>query len=348
MKQKNQRFLRRFGITAALLLFGACALCACGKKNPEKEAKQQVNSAPLRNVDVVLDWYPNAIHCFIYNAIEKGYYAEKGLKVNVRFPANDTDGLALVAAGQAEFSVFYQHDVIHAVANQNIGLKSVGAICQAPLNIILSLKEKGIQRPSDFEGKTVGYAGTALSEAMVYALMKYDGANPEQVVLQNVGFDLMSSMTTGKVDATIGCLVNHEVPQMEEEGFEVSYFPVTDYGVPNFYEVCFLSNNKMIEEEPEVVKAFLSASAKGFEDFKKDPAGSLKILLKNQNADNFPLSETVETKSANMLLPLMEMKEKPFLSQTEDCWKENIDWMYEQGLIDRKPEVSEVMKAFEY
>ena len=34
----------------------------------------------------------------------------------------------------------------------------------------------------------------------------------------DVGFDLMSSMTTGNVDATIGCLVNHEVPQMEEGG----------------------------------------------------------------------------------------------------------------------------------
>ena len=54
--------------------------------------------------------------------------------------------------------------------------------------------------------------------------MQSNGADPNSVNMVDVGFDLMSSMTTGNVDATIGCLVNHEVPQMEKEGFEVNYF----------------------------------------------------------------------------------------------------------------------------
>ena len=37
-------------------------------------------------INVVLDWYPNAVHTFIYTAIERGYYAEEGLDVKVRFP----------------------------------------------------------------------------------------------------------------------------------------------------------------------------------------------------------------------------------------------------------------------
>ena len=48
----------------------------------------------LREVNVVLDWYPNAIHTFIYTAIERGYYAEEGLDVKVRFPANANDALS--------------------------------------------------------------------------------------------------------------------------------------------------------------------------------------------------------------------------------------------------------------
>ena len=58
--------------------------------------------------------------------------------------------------------------------------------------------------------------------------MENVGADYSDVTLVDVGFDLMSSMTTGNVDATIGCLVNHEVPQMEEEGFEVSWFDFDD------------------------------------------------------------------------------------------------------------------------
>lgn len=297
----------------------------------------------LREVNVVLDWYPNAIHTFIYTAIERGYYAEEGLDVKVRFPANANDALALVAAGKAEIGMYYQQDVIQAVANQGTKIKSIGAIVQSPLSIVLSLKDKNITSPSDLVGKTVGYGGTALSESIVKTMMEYVGADASDVNLIDVGFDLMSSMTTGNVDATIGCLVNHEVPQLEEEGFDVNYFMANGYGIPNYYEEVFLANNEMIESEPEVLKGFLRASAKGFEDFKKDPDGCLAILMNNQNEENFPLTQSVEEKSCETLLPLMETEDVPFLTQTEECWQENIDWMLESGLIDQKVEVSDVM-----
>ena len=71
-------------------------------------------------------------------------------------------------------------------------------------------------------------------------------------------------MTTGNVDATIGCLVNHEVPQMEEEGFEVNWFALDPYGVPTYYEGVFLANDDAIANDSEILSAFLRASAKGF------------------------------------------------------------------------------------
>ena len=104
----------------------------------------------------------------------------------------------------------------------------------------------------------------------------------------------------------------------------------------------------MIEEEPEVLKGFLRASKKGFDDFKADPDATLKILLDNQSAENFPLSPTVEEKSAATLLPLMETADAPFLSQSEEVWQNTIDWMFDEGMIERKPEISEVMAELEY
>ena len=310
---------------ALLLMCAALAGCASGGGDADAE---------LREMDVVLDWYPNALHAFLYTAIEKGYYEEEGLKVNIRFPSNANDAISLVAAGKAEIGLSYQQDVIQARADQDVPVKSIGAVVQAPLNIVLSLKEKGITSPSDLVGKTVGYAGTELSEALVRSIMENVGADFSDVKMIDVGFDLMSSMTTGNVDATIGCLVNHEVPQMEEEGFEVNWFDLDDYGVPTYYEGVFLANDKMIEEEPEVLAAFLRASAKGFADMKNDPEEALSILLANQNEENFPLSETVERKSMETLLPLMETENAAFLSQSDECWQENIDWMKSQGLIE--------------
>ena len=109
--------------------------------------------------------------------------------------------------------------MIQARANQAVPVKSIGAVVQGPLNIVLSLKEKNIASPKDLAGKTVGYAGTELSEVLVRSIMEDVGADSGDVAMVDVGFDLMSSMTTGSVDATIGCLKNHEVPQLIEEGF---------------------------------------------------------------------------------------------------------------------------------
>lgn len=337
---------------SAVLCLSLLAGCGSGKSTGTSseasgstetaETANAAESGELRELDVVLDWYPNALHAFLYEAIDKGYYAEEGLKVNIRFPSNTNDALSLVAAGKADIGLYYQHDVIQARANQNVPVKSIGAVVQGPLNIILSLKEKDITSPSDLVGKTIGYAGTELSEALIRSIMNYVGADYSDVTMIDVGFDLMSSMTTGNVDATIGCLVNHEVPQMEEEGFEVNWFSLDDYGVPTNYEGVFVANDDAIENDSETLKAFLRASAKGFADMQADPEEALRILLANQNEENFPLSETVERSSINVLLPIMETEDARFLSQSDECWQENIDWMLEQGLISSAPSLDDV------
>ncbi len=320
----------------------AFLMLLCGCSAPHKDEKH------LKQLDVVLDWYPNALHAFMYVAIEKGYYEAEGLKVNLRFPSNANDAISLVAAGQADIGLYYQQDVIQARANQDVPVKSIGAVVQGPLNIVLSLKDKDIHSPKDLVGKTIGYAGTELSEALVRSMIEDVGAKNQDVTMIDVGFDLMNSMTTGHVDATIGCLLNHEVPQMEEEGFSVNWFRPDDYGVPSYYEAIFLANDETIAKDIDTLRAFLRASAKGFSDMKKDPEAALKTLLAHQNEENFPLSETVERKSMNTLLPMMETKDTPFLSQSDACWQENMDWMLHQGLISKKVPLDEVRINLEY
>ena len=325
-----------------LLLVCAMLLCGCGASAGDNE------TSGLKELDVVLDWYPNALHAFLYVAIEKGYYEEEGLKVNIRFPSNANDAISLVAAGQADIGLYYQQDVIQARAQQDVPVKSIGAVVQGPLNIVLSLEEKGITSAGDLVGKTIGYAGTELSEALIRSIMQYVGADYSDVTMIDVGFDLMSSMTTGNVDATIGCLVNHEVPQMEEEGFSVNWFDLDDYGVPTYYEGIFLASDEAIANDSETLQAFLRASARGFADMKADPEAALATLLANQNAENFPLSETVERKSMGVLIPMMETADAAFLSQSDECWQENIDWMLEQGLISETVALDEVRVNLAY
>lgn len=329
-------FIKRI-LSIVLIMVMIVSITACGNETTKENGQKK-----LKEINVVLDWYPNALHAFIYDAIEKGYYEEEGLKVNINFPSNTNDALSLVAAGKAEIGLYYQHDAILAVADKKLPIKSIGAVVQGPLNIIMSLKEKNITSPKDLEGKTIGYAGTELSEALVKSVLTHENVDPNSVSMIDVGFDLMSSMTTNKVDATIGCLVNHEVPQMEEEGFEVNYFGPEQYGVPINYEGIFLANDKMINEDKETLVAFLRASKKGFEDMKNEPEKTLDILLNNQNKENFPLKKSVEMKSMQTLLPIMEMENAKFLSQDDAVWENNIKWMKDNGLIKNMIGVDDV------
>lgn len=335
--------MKKRSLSIILVIVMTFGVVGCSKKNEGNNESGSTNK-DLEEVSVVLDWYPNAVHGFIYTAMEKGYYEEEGLKVKIQFPSNTNDAISLTAAGKADLGMYYLQDVALAKGNEKVPIKAVGTIVQSPLSIILSLKDKEIQNSKDLVGKKLGYGGSALAEAIISTMLEDANENINSTDIIDVGFDLMSSMTTGNVDATIGCLVNHEVPQMEEEGFEVNYFLPNDYGVPNYYELVFVTGEETLSKNPEKIEKFLRASQKGFEDMKTNMEESLQILLKNQNSENFPLSESVERRSFEYLIPVMETEDEKFLSQKNEVWQENIDWLYERGLLKEKYDASQILE----
>lgn len=297
----------------------------------------------LEEFTVVLDWYPNAVHSFLYTALEKGYFEQEGLEVNIAFPANTNDAISLPAVGKADVGIYYLQDALLARGNEGVPVQSIGAVVQTPLNVIVSLEESNINSPKDLVGKQMGNGGSTVADAVISTIMEDVGESLDEVGMVDIGFDIISALTTKRVDAAFGCMLNHEVPELEEAGFAVNYFAPKDYGVPSYHELVLLASEKECKENPEKIAAFLRGCKKGFEDMKKDPAGSLGILLEHQNKDNFPLKASVEEKALEILLPTMEGAEAPFLSQQESVWQENIDWMREKGLLNRDMDAKEML-----
>lgn len=316
-------------------------LAACGGNNTSEESASEgetkkTDGKELAEVDVMLDWYPNAVHSFLYVAQEKGFFEEEGVKVNIQFPANPTDPLNLAAAGKITLGFYYQPDVVMARANENVPVKSVGAIVRSPLNHVVFLKDSPIQTPKDLEGKTVGYPGIPLNESLLKTMVEHDGGNPDKVKMVDVGFELGSSVVSKKADAVVGAYINHEVPVLKHKGYETRYFNPTDYGVPNYYELVAVTSDQTWEKEQEAIKAFWRGAAKGFEFMEKQPDKALQILLSNQDKANFPLVKEVEKQSLEILLPKMK-SEEGFGSQSEESWKETSEWLKKSGLIEKEP-----------
>jgi len=339
---------KRIGVLwMALLLVAA----GCGNVTGDEAgaAKREAGTkTEPETVSLVLDWYPNGVHQVFYVGMEKGFYEEEGITLEIRFPSGTSDGLSMPAAGAVDLGLYYMHDVIMAAADQDIPVKTIGTLVQAPLAVVMSLNDQGIATPGDLEGKSLGHNGTALSEAKIQAMLDWAGVSGDQVTAVDVGFDLMSSMTTGQVDATMGALINHEVPQLEEEGFSVDYFLITEYGIPDYYELVFVAGEKQLSENLEKYESFLRATNKAYEYMAENPEESLQILLRNQSAENFPLSETVEEKSSAYLAAVYAAEGHFFLDQDQGVWEENIRWMKERGLIQGEITAEQIVAELDW
>lgn len=290
----------------------------------------------LKEVSIILDWYPNAVHSFLYTAIEKGYFKDEGIKLNIIYPSSPSDSLTLPAAKKADIGISYLNSVIMARANENVPIKSFGAILQRSVNTVISLKEKNITSPKDFQNKIAGTSGGVLSETYLKSMMKSQNLDPNSLKITDVGFELLTSMITNQVDFTIGNMINHEVPVIKEKGIDINYFLIDNFGIPQAYELILVANDELLSQNKDTYTKVLKAMQKGFEDVKNNPSESLNLLLSKQAVDQFPLSETVEKESLEILLPIMETPQNKFLTQTKKIWENNVNWLYENDIIQKK------------
>lgn len=333
-----------FILIIVMLLVGTTA-CGTTAQQPEASGEGQGNdgnqTAQLEKIDIMLDWFPNAVHTYLYTAIEQGYFEDEGLEVTIRTPANPTDPINLAAAGQVTLGITYQPDVIMARAN-GVPVVSVAAIVRSPLNHIIMLNDSPIQTPGDLVGKRVGYPGIPVNEPLLKTMVEADGGDFSQVQMIDVGFNLGSSLVSQSVDAVIGAYINHEVPVLQHEGHQVRYFDPIDYGVPSFYELVIVTNDRTLTERREAIEAFWRAAQKGYNYMKENKVESLDLLFSKQDEANFPLIREVEEQSLDILLTKMEAVNESFGSQSKESWNLTIQWLLESGLISEAPELDDI------
>ncbi len=292
------------------------------------------NKSGDTELTVLLDWYPNAVHTFLYAAEEQGYYAEAGLKVKLQTPADTNDALKLVANGKADLALSYQMQVAIARA-EDIPIVSVAAIVRHPLSQLFVLESSGVRRPKDLIGKNIGYPSVPQDEAIVAAMIKADGGDPTKANFIDISWDIIPAIITKKVDAVIGGYINHEKLLLEKKGEKLITIDPSKYGVPDYYELVMIASENGVQNNSKAIKKFLDASAKGQAYTVSHPDEALKTLLNKQSKD-FPLDPAIEKQSLAVLLPLMDAGSETFGSQTEQSWTSIINWLNKQKLLKQE------------
>lgn len=315
--------------------------CSSNAKPESSAAPSGTTGGKPHKLTIMLDWYPNAVHTFLYAAQQKGYFAEEGLEVDIQMPADSNDALKLVAAGKVDLALSYQPQVLMARGEQ-IPVKSIAALVRHPLNHLLVPSDAGISSPKDLEGQRVGYSSIPLYEVMLRTMVKHDGGNPQSVEMIDVGFDLVPAIATGRTDGIIGGFINHEALILSKEGHKVSSFDPADYGVPDYYELVLVASEQGLQNSAEDFGKFLSAARKGQQFVEEQPRQALELLLEHEDS-TAPLDPEIEAASLQILLPLMDAGDLPFGEQEQESWEKVHTWLSDNGLL---PEEQDSLEAF--
>lgn len=320
-------------IMLVVILIAGCSKASGSDKNSNED---------LEEISIMLDWYPNAVHSGIFYAKEKGYFEEEGLNVSIEMPAETNDPLKLVATGKVDLAISYQSQVALS-KSEDIPVVSLAALVRHSLGGIMYKRESGINSPKDLENKKVGFASSSISEAVVRSMVAFDGGDPDKVQMVDVGWDLMPAIATDNVDALTSAYINHELVILEKEGHQINLDRPVDYGVPETYELIIVTGEETLAKKKPLFEKFWRALARGHEAIKEDSEAGLQVLLDHES-DSFPLDKEVETRSLEVLLPLMETEGIPFGYQEEEHWKEVINWLFEMGIIDEKFDSNDVFE----
>ncbi|WP_438431534.1 ABC transporter substrate-binding protein [Gorillibacterium sp. sgz500922] len=324
---------------AAVLLAAAILSAGCAKSAstgqapsgpPATSGAAGKPAAPVK-LSIMLDWYPNAVHSFLYVAQDQGIFAAHGLEVAIEMPSDTNDALRLAAAGKVDLALSYQPQILLA-RSEGVPVKSIASIVRHPLNRLMALKTSGITRPRELEGKTIGFSSIPLYEAMAKTMVQADGGDPGKVKLTDVGFSLIPALAARQTDATLGGFLNHEKLLLEKEGHPVAAFDPVRYGVPDYSELVLAASDSTVGGREEALREFLAAIREAQAEVANDPARALEVLLKHEDQTS-PLDKDVETKSLGLLLPLMTEPGTPFGSQSAASWEEVRAWLSANRLI---------------
>lgn len=312
-------------LTMALFVLTAVS---CSKSKKSAEVK-------LQKLRLVLDWTPNTNHTGLFVARDLGYFKAAGLEVEIIQPGENT-AEKMVASNQAEFGVSYQESVTIA-RSENIPVKSIAAIIQHNSSGFASLKQDKITTVQGFEGKTYGSSGWPSELEIVRDLMRSAKADPAKLKVISGVYDFFS--TIGKDVDLEWIYYGWDGVQAKRRGIEINYIPIRELNpVFDYYTPVLISSDQVLNSEPEMVRAFLAAVAKGYEYSIKEPGKAAEILVK----------AVPDLDLEHLRLSLAYLKDEfqsdasRWGNQEAVVWQRFADWMYQKRIIRTEVNASEL------
>ncbi len=253
-----------------LMLGLALILSACTSSQSGNDA------GAIRTIKLPMGYIPNIQYAPFYVAVDKGYFAEEGIEIEFDY-SFETDGVALVGAGELPFAVASGEQVLLARAQELPVVYTFAWYQQFPISII-SAPELNINKPADLKGQNIGLPGLFGANYIgLEAILFSAGLTADDVTMDAIGFNQVEAFASEQTSIVVGYAANEPIV-LASQGFAVTELRVADYVQLTANGI--VSSEMTIKNEPELVKGMARAFARGIADTIANPDEAYEISLK--------------------------------------------------------------------
>lgn len=280
-----------------------------------------------------LDWTPNTNHTGVYVAQALGYYEEAGLDVRIVQPS-ENGALLMCAAGQAEFAVDAQDTMAPSLdLDEPLGVTAVAAILQHNTSGIIARAGEGITSAKGMEGKTYSTWDIPTELEMIRYCMEMEGADFDTVrLIPNNITDEPAALTAHQTDA-VWIFYGWSGINAELSGFEFDYWDfagITDE--LDYYTPVIIANNEFLETHPDIARAFLAATVRGYEYAIEHPEEAAELLIAGDTTGSLADARDLVVASQQWLTDQYISDAAGFGVFDETRWNSFYTWLYTNGL----------------
>ncbi len=277
----------------------------------------------LRTIRLPMGYVADPQYAPLYVAVDKGYFAEEGLALEFDY-SFETDGIALVGAGELPFALASGEQVVLARA-EGLPVTFVMQWWQRYPIAVVSKASAGITTPADLAGRKVGVPGFfGASYVGLVGLLAANGLTLDDIDANEIGFNQVESLLTDQSEAVV-VYINNEPVQLAQRGEAIDVIAVADYA--NLVANGVLTNEQTIAEEPELVEGFVRAFLRGLQDTLDDPDAAFEI------SRGFVEGLTDDRRGV-LDASLALWRAEPLGRADPAAWQETHDLLLSMGLLD--------------
>ena len=270
-KRNRDRWCRAWRLASRFVLAFVFCFSGCRPATDPDGSETDRRTDELRAATVQLNWYPEAEHGGVFQAVADGTYRDAGWDVTIAPGGINTPLGAELLMGRAQFAITNADDVV-LLRRGGADVVAVAAVVQNSPRCILVRSDSGVESLDDLEGITLQRQAGRLFLEYMRSRRLLDG-------VREVPYGGTPAVMTTDPKIAIQAYVFSEPYLASQAGLKTRELMVSQTGW-NPYSSVLVTTGEMIREQPAQVQSFVDATLAGWRNYLTDPAAANAAILR--------------------------------------------------------------------